>query len=514
MIIKIIRKIKIISRIAYSKLSNKCWIIPQSTKTEKEVMMEDIKIKYQQMYEFENNSKLYEYKFKDIKIPMWMYIRSYFIREITRKEFNDQNKNIQKIQKNIDKNIFNKYIIRNPFFSYKKEILFAVWDYRTLKQNKKGLVFDQLIYPYLEMFPNKTTTLMDGNITNRYELKCAHPNWKMDDIFLDILRYIKLLKKDNNVCFEDNKTIRNLIKFINQNCPLKMDRNLKNNIIWQLEEFAVNAKYLIKIFEVYLSIIKPKVAVICCASYLGLLRTSFVLACRNKKITTAELQHGLVCKYHSFYYYCDYIIDNIDCNMVLPDYYLTFGKYWNSQIKIPHKCNVIGCVKPIVKDVIQSKDLLFCAGAEFNKYINFLDKFVPELDKSTKLYFRFHPLISSKKQRDRFAKYSKYSNFIFANERDLFPYLKKCRYVIVDASTVCYEALSMGRIVFVFNSEMSRLAELDNISDVHLFDNVNDFIKIWDKRDSLKSEYHSEFFNINYKENYMKFLKKCGVNVF
>ena len=72
----------------------------------------------------------------------------------------------------------------------------------------------------------------------------------------------------------------------------------------------------------------------------------------------------------------------------------------------------------------------------------------------------------------------------------------------------------MGRIVFVFNSEMSRLAELDNISDVHLFDNVNDFIKIWDKRDSLKSEYHSEFFNINYKENYMKFLKKCGVNVF
>ena len=51
------------------------------------------------MYEFENNSKLYEYKFKDIKIPMWMYIRSYFIREITRKEFNDQNKNIQKIQK-------------------------------------------------------------------------------------------------------------------------------------------------------------------------------------------------------------------------------------------------------------------------------------------------------------------------------------------------------------------------------------------------------------------------------
>ena len=77
---------------------------------------------------------------------------------------------------------------------------------------------------------------------------------------------------------------------------------------------------------------------------------------------------------------------------------------------------------------------------------------------------------------------------------------------------VCYEALFMGRIVFVFNSIQTVRCGINNLSSVHLFNDSDEFLALWEKRDILKPEYHKKFFNINYKENYKKFLKKCGVD--
>lgn len=38
--------------------------------------------------------------------------------------------------------------------------------------------------------------------------------------------------------------------------------------------------------------------------------------------------------------------------------------------------------------------------------------------------------------------------------------------------------------------------------------NGDDFLKLWNNRNVLKSEYHKEFFDVNYKKNYIEFLKK------
>lgn len=47
--------------------------------------MADIEMYYEQMYKFENDTRLYKFRFKDNGIPMWMYIRSWFIRSVTDK---------------------------------------------------------------------------------------------------------------------------------------------------------------------------------------------------------------------------------------------------------------------------------------------------------------------------------------------------------------------------------------------------------------------------------------------
>lgn len=464
------------------------------------------------MYEFENNRELYTFRFADTKIPMWMYIRANFINNVVDRESCNQYRQVWNGNRNVyKKSALKKYITKNPFLAGKKDILFAYWGYGGLRQHNDGLVYEDFIMPFLKMFPNTTTTLMDGNIGHEYELNCVHPNWRMDDVFKDIVRITEYLKSNKDTDNKDKKNIRGFINFLIRNCPLQIDKDLIREVVSTLENISRNSRQMIKLCEFFLKIIKPKVVIICCASYPNLLRTSMILACRNRKVVTAELQHGLVSKYHANYQYCDYIINDKECAKMLPDYYLTFGEYWNSSVKMPQKRNVIGYAKTVSRDMVPNNNkVLFCADIDIDRYIDFLDKIIPRLD--IEIYFRFHPVYSSKEQTDKLKKYLNYTNFFEANENDLNFYMRDCRYVIADGSTVCYEALFSGRIVFSFESKSSIKSGVNSLADVYLIDNADDFMKLWYERDKMQIKYHDEFFSLNYRRNYVNFLKKCGVD--
>lgn len=472
----------------------------------------DIRKNYDQMYEFENNHQLYKFCFEDTQLPMWLFVRFFVIESVTYNTVYSAEKRISKgkvKEKEIPKKILQKYVTRNPYLTRKKDIVFAFWEFRDLKQHDDGMVYEDFIMPFLQMFPHITTTVMEGRIRNRFELDCTHPNWKMADIFTDIIKYKKV-----DVSAEDQKQIRGFINFLESNCPLHIESSLKKEIFTRLSYFAQYSKLMIKMCELYLQIVKPKIVIIFCASYPSILNTPMIIACKNKKVVTAELQHGWAGEYNSNTHICNCIIENKECNRMMPDYFLTFGKYWNSQVRVTSKCNVIGYAKTVIEDVVpDNKKILFCAGLHFETYMEFLDELMPKLDVDTEIYFRFHPTSSSQKQKNLFKKYLKYPNFLEADEKDLSDYMKECRYVIVDGSTIAYEALFMGRIVFALESELSIKLGYRDLPDIHLFQDVSDFMELWNGRYKLKPVYHKEFFDLNYKENYIKFLKKCGVDV-
>lgn len=474
-------------------------------------MAYNIQNRYDQMYEFENNRQLYAFRFKDTKLPMWMFARQVVIEAVVyNKGYIAKHRifNAKRHERELKKNYWQKYITKNPYFARKRDIIFAFWEYCDLRQHDDGIVYEDFIMPFMRIFPQNTTTLMNGSIQNRYELNCAHPNWKMNEIFIDILRHIKL---DVNV--NDKKQIKEFINFLENNSPFPIGNDIKKEIYVKLSSFAQYLKPMIWIYEQYLQIVKPKVVIMFCASYPDILRTSMIIACKKKNVITAELQHGWVGKYHSNYYYGNYIDRNNKYNKMMPDYFLTFGNYWSNQVKIPSKCNVIGYAKPIIEDnVPNNSSILFCAGFHFEIYMKLLDIIMPELKDDTKIYFRFHPTYSSQKQKNFFNKYLKYSNFWVADEKDLNHYMKECRYVIVDGSTIAYEALAVGRIVFAIESELSIKLDLNKLSGVHMFQDANDFMELWRGRNRLEAVHYKEFFDLNYKERYIKFLKRCGVN--
>lgn len=467
---------------------------------------------YDQMYEFENNNQLYRFEFKDTNVSMWMCVRFLVIEAVTYNKLYTANKQIyegKRREKKIEKHFWQKYILKNPFLSRKKDIVFAFWEYVDMRRHEDGLVYEDFIMPFMKIFPMNTTTLMDGTVRSQYELDCAHPNWKMDDIFTDVLRY-----KKTDINNDDRKTIREFINYLEKQCPFPIWKDLKKDICVRLSAFARDLKQMVRVCGWYLQIVQPKVVIMFCASYPGILRTAMIIACKKRNVVTVELQHGWVGEYHSNYHYSELVVKNGKHNQTMPDYFLTFGRYWNDQVRMLSKCAVVGYAKPVIEDIVpDNNNILFCAGLHFEVYLEFLDIVMPLLDSDTKIYFRFHPSGSSQKQKNYFKKFLEYPNYVPADEKDLSDYMKECRYVIVDGSTVAYEALFMGRIVFALESELSIKLGFRELTDIHMFDNADSFIKLWDERNKLETVYHKEFFDLNYKINYIEFLKHCGVRI-
>lgn len=482
-----------------------------------------------EIYKFEENSKLYSFRLKDTNLSMWMLMRGMFISSITDDKesqgTNTSNYNYTN-RTPIKKNLLCKFFTRNPFFLGKKDILFACWGYNLLKQNSNNLAYYDLIMPYLRMYPQKTSLIMTGDVYNEYELTPAFPNWGMDDIFWSILRLrtfkkrllnnIKIIKKNKENAqikgIKDKENIDAFLTFLTRTLPIPFDDKLIKSAKEKLDWYSIASNDIIAIYKHYLNIVKPKIVIICCASYPTIITTSLIIACRNQGIPTAELQHGFVGKYHCYYHYSNFVLNNSECNIGLPDFFLTFGEYWNGRLSIPQKCFTLGYAKPFSKSIPTNNKILFCAGLNYDLYENFLDKILPHLEDTSKIYFRFHPLALTENLKKRFEKYNKYPNFSIANDNSLSYYMKKCRYVIEDGSTTAFEALFMGRIVFSFVTPNSALTEVNHLPSVHLINNPNDFLNLWIKRNELKPKVHDDIFCLNYKRNYVKFLKEVGIN--
>lgn len=61
------------------------------------------------------------------------------------------------------------------------------------------------------------------------------------------------------------------------------------------------------------------------------------LILKNKGIKTADIQHGYITRSNLMYNYSEGIVQHPDVIKGLPDYFLTYGDYWNTQFNCPSK---------------------------------------------------------------------------------------------------------------------------------------------------------------------------------
>jgi len=259
--------------------------------------------------------------------------------------------------------------------------------------------------------------------------------------------------------------------------------------------------------------IDPRVVILQNASYGN--RSYIIKWIKELGIEVAELQHGIVTEMHAAYNYGKIGRSNIYLNY-LPDYYLTFGEYWNARINIPiqkipigspHASKTIREFNPIDNLNKRYNYILFISQPTItSKLVDIAEKLSFLIKgKNYKIIFRLHP--GEHSFLDRFIKIKSFDNIILNKSGDIFNYIYACKLVVACYSTVVFETILFNKPVFILQHDMS---DLYIPRDFGIrFSSANE---IFNKLDECNSPYlydNSEaYWKSNWEKNYKDFISQ------
>ena len=236
----------------------------------------------------------------------------------------------------------------------------------------------------------------------------------------------------------------------------------------------------------------------------------------ENNITVAEFQHGSISAGHDSYNFSDSICKSSEYAKVLPDYLLSFGAFWSSQINAPIKHVYIGNphrtqkLKKINRLKKKTDILVLGDGIETNKYLSLCEKLAKYfLDKNYRIIFRPHPL-----ERTKFVDKQKINNVYIEYECDLYQAFESAKVLISEVSTGLFESIGIVDRIILWKTEKTdfyypyslpfdSFYNIDELlANILLIDeDENDFGK-------TPSASINDIWANNWEENYVKFLNE------
>lgn len=189
------------------------------------------------------------------------------------------------------------------------------------------------------------------------------------------------------------------------------------------------------------------------------------------------------------------------------------GEYWNNQVKIPGKTYVVGnphfheSIK-IYNDIKEEENTILIISQPY--IASFFIKIASELSqklKNFKIIFKLHP--GEWRFKGKYdMHFENYNNIFVETDTDIYKLIKKSEYIIGHTSTSLFEAYGFDKKIFVYDDSLSQIYIPKEIG--MRFRNVDDLLnnirnKYSAKNKSVNIDY---FFNRNWKENYIRFLKE------
>lgn len=238
---------------------------------------------------------------------------------------------------------------------------------------------------------------------------------------------------------------------------------------------------------------------------------AFISACRELGIITAELQHGYVAKNHPAYNYgtiyftCDKLIT------LLPDYFLTMGKFWSDSIRIPSKIVEIGAPYLQSFEKKQSeKIILILSYTDKPEVFCCLAKLlVPYAEENGyKILLKLH-FSEFNEIEERYGELRNISIIEILTSNNVYELLQISEIVISSVTTVAYEALHFGIKPYVIYDEFTK--DRMNFSLFESFKDVSELIS------KLKCRTHNDGYTTDYvwepdyKKKFKKFLQELNI---
>lgn len=183
-------------------------------------------------------------------------------------------------------------------------------------------------------------------------------------------------------------------------------------------------------------------------------------------IKSAEIQHGMVSKGHNAYNFAPELLQSKQYYQYVPDYFLTYGEWWEERISIPCQTVTIGNAHRdyMLQRLNNSRKvsniiLILSGGLRFEFYVKMALSLVKLLPNFFEIVIRPHPGERIEIQES----YCQDVQDVFIDYSDnIYPMLAKSMVVIGEVSTGLFEAVGLTNKIFTLQSPINSLMMPDN----------------------------------------------------
>lgn len=470
------------------------------------------------LLEIESKKEILDFKFKYEDTLVWPFIRIKVLKNLRDNNLFDK-KNVQMDHDIESRKRFPFYsvikrsggilrqIFVTPFYPKNKTIAFFLNGKGDDVIGVDGKLYNRIFDHFIKVFPLESYSFVysDENIGCRYETKRKYIN--LEDFIVEIKAYFTKVDK------QDFQMAQDCVRYLQSKSKYEISQKLSEEIIHDICFYSKLMKHQKKMYKKIIEKINPQMVIIECGYY-GSKMGILLKVLSELGVPSVEVQHGFVDGSHYAYNYADNILASEEYKEYIPDYFCTWGDYWQRQISIPGKKVKIGNPQFWIqynkyknKNICNRKRILWIDFYDLEKSIKLVDEFLKIDNNQYEIIVRTHPLRSERKER--YCEYLKYPNFKIDDSQTIYDALAKCDFVVVEFSTVIYEALSFGKTVLAYNDAFSRFYKVNEI--VETFDNINELRMLLKKTKEMdeqeKMVYQGMFFETKWEDNYRNLVK-------
>lgn len=465
----------------------------------------------ERIFSVEEDPRILEFKTYD-GIPIWMMSRYYFLYNIlfSRMLRFDSPTRLRELNATAISTIIKTvgYNISHQSLKKRKTILLYTTNRKTTVDSK---FFNRYTDQLALVYPDETLTIEQALLNWEWPFPRAN-----NCVYFDINSRIIGEIRSRLGSKRDVPQIVELVDYVaskaNDLCDIHFSDKDKQVHISYIEKVIISMRYQAKWIEKQ-STKDTKLFVMVGGAYPFSYPINKVL--KEKGIKTADLQHGYITKSNLMYNYSEGIVHHPDVVQGLPDYFLTYGDYWNTQFNCPSKKVSIGNPyndlsmkkdKTAVRNDTSGKDrfiTLFGTGENTDHYISLTQFIAKHFDGKYRVKFRPHP--GERKYVEQFLTDHSIDISVDSNI-EVYDTLKESEIIISEISTVLFEAVGIVKRILVWQTDYSK--EYFPDPPFETFENDDEVIELICSKNEPPSFDSHYFWADKWEHNYKKFISE------
>lgn len=458
--------------------------------------------------------ELLDYRFTEYNFLIWPFIRKYILETIYLKTTNSSIPSAHREKLNLFENISYLYntLKYSPFKYSNFPIVFIVTQIAvTLKED--GKYFNRL-HDYFAFEYPESSLIIEKSERRKYKLPRYFANIAFDDCMY-IKPFIKSIFAKPRI--HDVINIRKFVESLKVVFKNYLDASDLKIIYNALLKYAVLSPLLYKNYLKLFKKLKPHLIILYAASR-GREKACIVKAARELNIRVAEFQHGIITKSHPMYNYSGCIFKSQEYKEYLPHYLLTWGDFWNNNMRHPSNKITIGNpyfvskleeYKKIKNLKLHTKKviLIVSQGTITKTFVKLTEELSKKLnDKEYKIIYKLHP--GEVPFKERYESLYALNNVEISKSGDIYNLIFYCDYIVGCYSTSMYEALGFKKPIFILDNQWSREYIPEGVG--FWFKSVDEIYELIRQGKTIKTvtdEDIGHYWEMNWRKKYRDFIE-------